>query len=73
MKKSSITAILLAVLMVFAVIPMSAGTVYAIDADTTPPEIDAATVQVTLPEGKSEVTVGDCVTVSVKASDTSGV
>ena len=71
--KKRLLPILVAVLMVFAMMPMSAGTVFAIDADTTPPEIDVSSLQVTLPEGKTEVTVGDSVEISVKASYASGV
>ena len=61
--------ILMAILMMFAMMPMTAETVFAIDADVTPPEIDISSLKVTLPEGKTEVTVGDSVTVSVKISD----
>ena len=69
MKKRSLLIMIVALLMVFAMMPMTAGTVFAIDADITPPEIDVSSLQVTLPDGKTEVTVGDSVTVSVKVSD----
>ena len=65
--------ILLAILMLFAMMPMTAETVFAIDADVTPPEIDISSLKVTLPEGKTEVTVGDSVTVSVKITDTNDI
>ena len=67
--KKRMLPILMAILMAFAMMPMTAETVYAIDADTTPPEIDVSSLKVTLPEGKTAVTVGDSVKVSVKISD----
>ena len=57
MKKRSLLIMIVALLMVFAMMPMTAGTVFAIDADITPPEIDVSSLQVTLPEGKTEGTV----------------
>ena len=57
MKKRSLLIMIVALLMVFAMMPMTAGTVFAIDADITPPKIDVSSLQVTLPEGKTEGTV----------------
>ena len=71
--KKRILSILLALVMVLTLTPMTAGTVYAVDADTAPPAIDGSTLHVTLPEGKTEVTAGDSVTVSVKITDESGI
>ena len=71
--KKRILSILLALVMVLTLTPMTAGTVYAVDADTAPPAIDGSTLHVTLPEGKTKVIAGDSVTVSIKITDESGI
>ncbi len=71
--KKRLFPILMAILMVFAMMPMTAGTVFAIDIDTMPPEIDADSITLTLPEGKDAVTAGDKVKVSVGLTDNVGV
>ena len=66
--------VFVAIIMVFAMMPMTAGTVFAeSDVDTTRPEVDIDSFTVTLPEGKDKVTVGDKVTFSVKVSDDRGI
>ena len=68
--KKRLLPILVAVLMVFAMMPMTAGTVFAeSDTDTVPPVINPESLHVTLPEGKDKVTVGDTVTFAVDVTD----
>ena len=68
--KKRIISILLAILMVFAMIPLTTGKVYAeSDTDTVPPVINPESLSVTLPEGKDKVTVGDTVTFAVDVTD----
>ena len=51
--KKRIISILLAILMVFAMIPLTTGKVYAeSDTDTVPPVINPESLSVTLPDGK---------------------
>ena len=69
--KRRITSILLAILMVFAMIPLTTGKVYAA-ADTTPPVVDLSSLRVEYPEGKDSVTAGDTVTLKLSASDEEG-
>ena len=67
--KKRLLLILAAILMVLAMLPVSAGTVYAVDADTTSPTIELQTLGVTYPEGKEAVTSGETVTVSMSVAD----
>ena len=67
--KKQIAPILIAVMMTFVLMPLTAGTVFAVDVDTTPPEIDAESIEVELPEGKETVTTGDKVKFSVTLTD----
>ena len=54
--------------MVFAMIPLTTGKVYAA-ADTTPPAVDLSGLSLEYPEGKDAVTVGDTVTLRISASE----
>ncbi|MBO4864676.1 MAG: hypothetical protein J5517_09925, partial [Eubacterium sp.] len=72
MGKRRLMAIMIVVMMVFAMMPKSAGMVQAA-ADITPPNIDISTLSMTLPEGKDSLTVGDSATFSIKATDESDI
>ena len=75
MKRSSIAGrliILMAVIMVFVFIPESAGNVFAVEPDKTPPVVNVSSLEVTLPEGKTSVTVGDKIHFSVEITDDVG-
>ena len=68
--KKRLFPILMAILMVFAMMPMTAGTAFAeSDTDTVPPVINPESLHITLPEGKDKVTVGDTVTFAVDVTD----
>ena len=71
--KKRIMSIILTLVIVLTLIPVTAESVFAVDADIDAPEIDDASLRIILPEGKSEVTEGDSVKVSVKVTDDSGV
>lgn len=70
--KKRLFPMLMAILMVFALMPMTEGMVFAV-ADTTPPEVDLTTFKVILPQGKTEVTAGDTVKWTVSATDEGGI
>ena len=70
--KKRLLPILVAVLMVFAMMPITAGTVFA-DADLTPPQIDGSTLKAVISSGGDTATVGDIVTVSVNITDDTAV
>ena len=70
--KKKLFPMLMAILMVFALMPMTEGMVFAV-ADTTPPEVDLTTFKVILPQGKTEVTAGDTVKWTVSATDEGGI
>ena len=70
--KKIVYQIFMAILMVFAMMPMMAGTVFA-GGDTEAPVFDASTIELELPEGKTEVTAGDSVKFSVKVTDATGI
>ena len=68
--KNRILTILVAVLMVFAMLPATAAPTFAeSDVDTEAPAIDMDSLTTTLPEGKEKVTVGDTVTFSASITD----
>lgn len=64
MKKT--LSVILSVCLLLSIMPLTA---YAIEADTTPPEIHIDTFTMTLPDGKDTVTVGDKVKFSVEVTD----
>lgn len=70
--KKRMMAILVSLLMVFAMLPLSAGVAFA-ESDSTNPVIDLGSFKTTLPEGKDKVTVGDTVTMSMNVYDDSRV
>ncbi|MBO4863336.1 MAG: hypothetical protein J5517_03120, partial [Eubacterium sp.] len=69
--KLSRLAILMAVLMVFTMLPSGGVGVVHASSDTEAPVVDASTIELTLPEGKTTVTGGDTVKLSVKVTDAS--
>ena len=69
--RNGLLALLVSVMMVFTMMPMSVENVYA--ADTTPPEINADSLTVSISGGKEVATVGDTVTVSVEITDEVGI
>ena len=72
--KRRLLLIVAAILMVFAMMPMTVGTVFAeADVDTEPPVIDLDSLRVTYPDGKDKATIGDTVTLSMEVSDDRGV
>ena len=68
--KKRLLPILVALLMVFTMMPMTAGTVYAeADPDTQAPVINLDSFNLSLPDGKEKVTVGDTITAEVEVTD----
>ena len=61
-----VISVFLAALLVFSAAPLFGS---AVDVDTAPPEIHLDTLQLTLPEGKETVTIGDTVKLSVQVTD----
>ena len=66
MKK--ILSVALSLCLMLSLAPLTA---YAIEVDTTPPEIHINTLTMTLPDGKDTVTIGDKVKLSVEVTDES--
>ena len=67
---NNLVAMIVAVLMVFAMMPMTAGSVFAeADPDITPPVMEYSSLERILPDGKDKVTVGDKVTLAAVATD----
>ncbi len=71
-KRKRILALIVAVFLVLAAFPVTAGNVYAGE-DDAPPAINVETLSVTLPTGVTSVTSGDKITVSVEITDESEV
>ena len=69
-KRNSILSVFVAMLMAFAMIPMTAGTVFAED---NAPVIDPSSITVKMPEGQDYICLGDSAEVSVKVTDDSEV
>ncbi|MBO4863466.1 MAG: hypothetical protein J5517_03820, partial [Eubacterium sp.] len=61
----------IALLMVFAIMPKSAGVVNAA-ADVTPPVIDYTNITIDYPEGKNSATAGDTIYINIPVSDEEG-
>ena len=64
MKKT--LSVILSVCLLLSIMPLTA---YAIEADTTPPEIHIDTFTMTLPDGKDTVTIGDKIEYSIEVTD----
>ncbi len=64
MKK--LLSVLLSLCLLLSLLPLTA---YAIEADTTPPEIHIDTFTMTLPDGKDTVTIGDKIEYSIEVTD----
>ena len=68
MKKGNILSMIVAIFMVLALMPISVSTVYAVEADIISPTLELETLCVTYPEGKTAVTAGETVTVSMSVA-----
>ncbi len=66
MKK--VLSIILSLCLLLSLMPLTA---YAIEVDTTPPEIHIDTLTMTLPDGKDTVTIDDKIKLSVEVTDES--
>ncbi len=66
MKK--LLSVLLSLCLLLSLMPLTA---YAIEVDTTPPEIHIDTLTMTLPDGKDTVTIDDKIKLSVEVTDES--
>ena len=71
--KKRIISTFISLALMLSVVPINAGLVSAVEADTTPPEIDVSGLSASISSGGSVAKPGDTVTISVKVTDDSDI